>query len=203
MPRPEKVQAVADIKESLEDAEAVFLTEYRGLTVKAVQELRANLRASGAEYKVVKMSLARLAAGDAGLSGLDEYLLGPTALAFANSDPVATAKALKDFSKSHEVFVLKAGVLAGDILSPEQVSRLAEIESREVLLAKIAGAAKAPLMQAAGLFASFNRSAASMFQQLLDKKESGDIAPAEGESTATLPAEEPTETDTAATAEEE
>ena len=203
MPRPEKVQAVADIKESLEDAEAVFLTEYRGLTVKAVQELRANLRASGAEYKVVKMSLARLAAGDAGLSGLDEYLLGPTALAFANSDPVATAKALKDFSKSHEVFVLKGGVLAGDILGPEQVSRLAEIESREVLLAKIAGAAKAPLMQAAGLFASFNRSAASMFQQLLDKKESGDIAPAEGESTATLPAEEPTETDTAATAEEE
>lgn len=203
MPRPEKVQAVADIKESLEDAEAVFLTEYRGLTVKAVQELRANLRASGAEYKVVKMSLARLAAGDAGLSGLDEYLLGPTALAFANSDPVATAKALKDFSKSHEVFVLKAGVLAGDILSPEQVSRLAEIESREVLLAKIAGAAKAPLMQAAGLFASFNRSAASMFQQLLDKKESGEVASAEGESTATLPAEEPTETDTAATAEEE
>jgi len=203
MPRPEKVQAVADIKESLEGSEAVFLTEYRGLTVKAVQELRTSLRASGAEYKVVKMSLARLAAGDAGISGLDDYLLGPTAIAFAKRDPVATAKALKDFSKVHDVFVLKAGVLSGNILSPEEVSRLADIEPREVLLAKIAGAAKAPLTQAAGLFASFNRNAATMFHQLLEKKESGESAPAGGESTATLPAEEPAETDTAASAEEE
>jgi large subunit ribosomal protein L10 len=192
MPRPEKVQAVVDIKESLEGSEAVFLTEYRGLTVKAVQELRRSLRSSGAEYKVVKMTLARRAAGEAGLSGLDEFLLGPTALAFARSDPVATAKALKDFSRTHEVFVLKAGVLSGKVLSPEEVSRLAEIESREVLLAKVAGAAKAPLAKAAGLFASFNRSAASMFQQLLDKKESGSAV-----------AEAPTETDTAASAEEE
>jgi large subunit ribosomal protein L10 len=203
MPRPEKVQAVADIKESLEGSEAVFLTEYRGLTVKAVQELRSNLRSSGAEYKVVKMTLARRAAGEAGISGLDEYLLGPTALAFAKSDPVATAKALKDFSKSHEVFVLKAGVLSGKLLSPEEISRLAEIESREVLLAKIAGAAKAPLAKAAGLFASFNRNAASMFQQLLDKKESGEFTRVGGESTATLPAEEPSETETATSAEEE
>jgi large subunit ribosomal protein L10 len=203
MPRPEKVQAVADIKERLEVAEAVFLTEYRGLSVKAVQELRTSLRASGAEYKVVKMTLARLAAGEAGMSGLDEYLLGPTALAFAKSDPVATAKALKDFSKSHEVFVLKAGVLSGNILSPEEVSRLADIESREVLLAKIAGVFKAPLIQAAGLFGAFNRSAATMFHQLLEKKESGEFAPAGGASTATLPAEEPTETETAASAEEE
>ncbi len=178
MPRPEKVQAVAEIKESLEGSEAVFLTEYRGLSVKAVQELRASLRASGAEYKVVKMTLARLAADDAGIAGLDEHLLGPTALAFAKTDPVATAKALKDFSKSHEVFILKAGVLSGNILGPEEVSRLAEIEPREVLLARIAGAAKAPLVQAAGLFASFNRNAATMFQQLLEKKESGEIAPA-------------------------
>jgi large subunit ribosomal protein L10 len=203
MPRPEKVQAVADIKESLEGSEAVFLTEYRGLTVKAVQELRASLRACGAEYKVVKMTLARRAADDAGISGLDEHLLGPTALAFAKSDPVATAKALKEFAKTHEVFVMKAGVLSGNILSPEDVSRLAEIEPREVLLAKIAGAAKAPLAQAAGLFASFNRNAASMFKQLLDKKESGEIAPAEGEPNASLPAEEPVETDTADKAEEE
>jgi large subunit ribosomal protein L10 len=203
MPRPEKVQAVADIKESLEGSEAVFLTEYRGLTVKAVQELRASLRASGAEYKVVKMTLARRAADDAGISGLDEHLLGPTALAFAKSDPVATAKALKEFAKTHEVFVMKAGVLSGNILSPEDVSRLAEIEPRDVLLAKIAGAAKAPLAQAAGLFASFNRNAASMFKQLLDKKESGETAPAEGESNASLPADEPAETDTAVKAEEE
>ncbi len=201
MPRPEKVQAVADIKERLEGAEAVFLTEYRGLTVKAVQALRRSLRASGAEYKVVKMTLAQLAAGEAGVEGLNEYLLGPTAIAFANSDPVATAKALKDFSKSNEVFVLKAGVLSGNILTPEEVSRLADIEPRPVLLAKIAGAAKAPLSAAAGLFASFNRSAATMFNQLLEKKESGSIL-AEGASEDSLPADEPT-TETADQAEEE
>jgi large subunit ribosomal protein L10 len=98
---------------------------------------------------------------------------------------------------------MKAGVLSGIILTPEDVSRLAEIEPRDVLLARIAGAAKAPLAQAAGLFASFNRNAASMFKQLLDKKESGELAPAGGESNATLPAEEPAETDTAVMAEEE
>ncbi|MDH3190546.1 MAG: 50S ribosomal protein L10, partial [Acidimicrobiia bacterium] len=94
MPRPEKVQAVADIKDKLQSSEAVFFTEYRGLTVKAVQDLRTSLRASGAEYKVVKMTLAKRAADDAGIEGLDEFLVGPTALAFANADPVATAKAL-------------------------------------------------------------------------------------------------------------
>ncbi len=201
MPRPEKVQAVADIKERLEGAEAVFLTEYRGLTVKAVQTLRRSLRDSGAEYKVVKMTLAQLAAGEAGVDGLNEYLLGPTAIAFANSDPVATAKALKDFSKSNEVFVLKAGLLSGNILTAEEVSRLADIEPRPVLLAKIAGAAKAPLSAAAGLFASFNRSAATMFNQLLEKKESGSSL-AEGAAEAPLASDEPT-TETADQAEEE
>ncbi len=202
MPRPEKVQAVADIKERLEGAEAVFLTEYRGLTVKAVQTLRRSLRASGADYKVVKMSLAQRAAGEAGVDGLNEYLLGPTAIAFANSDPVATAKALKDFSKANEVFVLKAGLLSGNVLTPEEVSKLADIEPRPVLLAKIAGAAKAPLSAAAGMFASFNRSAATMFNQLLEKKESGAHLAEGASEEATLPADEPTTT-TADQAEEE
>lgn len=194
MPRPDKIQAVADIRERLEDAEAVFLTEYRGLSVSAIQELRRSLRDSGAEYKVVKMTLAKLAAGDAGIDGIDDYLEGPTALAFAKSDPVATAKALKEFSKVNEVFVLKAGYLSGNILTPEEISKLAEIEPREVLLAKIAGAAKAPLYNLTGMLGSFNRNAASMFAQLLDKKESGEFVPEGGRSDATLPAEEPEET---------
>lgn len=203
MPRPEKVQAVQDIREKLESAEAVFLTEYRGLSVKAVSELRRALRDSGAEYKVVKMTLARLAAGDAGITGLDDHLIGPTALAFANRDPVATAKALKDFAKTGDSLVLKAGYLSGQVLTPEEVSRLAEIEPREVLLAKFAGAAKAPLYAAAGMFASFTRNAASMFSQLLDKKESGEPAPVPAAEEAPEPVEdEPTET-TAAAAEEE
>ena len=201
MPRPEKVQAVADIKERLEGAEAVFLTEYRGLTVKAVQALRRSLRESGAEYKVVKMTLAQLAVGEAGVDGLNEYLVGPTAIAFAMTDPVATAKALKDFSKTNEVFVLKAGLLGGNFLTPEEVSRLADIEPRDVLLSKIAGAAKAPLVKAAGFFGSFNRNAATMFNQLLDKKSSGENL-VEAASEASLPAEEPV-TETADSAEEE
>lgn len=203
MPRPEKVQAVTDIRERLEDARAVFLTEYRGLSVGAVQELRNSLREAGAEYKVVKMTLAKLAAGDAGIEGIDEYLEGPTALAFANTDPVATAKALKEFSQSHDVFVLKAGYLSGNILSPEEISNLAEIEPREVLLAKIAGAAKAPLYNFAGMLASFNRDAASMFTQLLDKKESGEFVVEGGSTDATLPTEEKPEETAADKAEEE
>ncbi len=192
MARPEKVQAVADIREGLESAEAVFLTEYRGLSVQAVQDLRRSLRKSGAEYKVVKMTLAKLAAGDAGIDGLDEFLAGPTALAFAKSDPVATAKALKDFSRDHEVFILKAGYLSGNVLSPEEVSKLAEIDPLDVLLAKIAGAAKAPLFKAAGMFGAFTNNAASMFSQLLDKKESGEFVGGGEEAETSLPAEEPT-----------
>jgi large subunit ribosomal protein L10 len=186
----------------MENAEAVFLTEYRGLSVKAVQELRRSLRASGAEYKVVKMTLAKLAADDAGIEGLDEFLIGPTALAFAQSDPVATAKALKDFAKTHEVLVVKVGYFSGNLLTPEEISKLADIEPREVLLAKIAGAAKAPLVKAAGFFASFNRDAASVFSQLLTKKESGEFVPDGGLGEAVLPEVEPVET-AAPTAEEE
>ncbi len=175
MPRPEKVQAVAEIKEQIEGARAVYLTEFRGLTVSQLQSLRRALRDTGADYKVVKMTLARRATDELGIEGISEHLVGPTALTFAHDDAVATAKALKDASKENESLVLKAGILSGDILLPEQVSRLAEIEPREVLLAKIAGGAKAPLFKAAGMFAAFNRNAANMFSQLLDKKESGEF----------------------------
>jgi large subunit ribosomal protein L10 len=202
MPRPEKVQAVAEIRERLENSRAVFLTEYRGLSVKDVQDLRRSLRRAGADYKVVKMTLAKLAAGAAGIEGLDEFLAGPTALAFADEDAVATAKALKEFSKANEAFVLKAAYLAGEILTPEEVSKLADVEPREVLLAKIAGAARAPLYKAAGMFGSFTRDAASVFAQLLEMKESGETEPVKDAPEASLPAEEPAET-TADAAEEE
>lgn len=170
MPRPEKVQAVADIKGWLEGAQAVYLTEYRGLSVKQLADLRRNLRKTGAHYRVVKMTLARLAVEELGLEILDEQLTGPTALTFADQDVVATAKVLKDFAKETDRLVLKGGLLGRVALAPEQISRLADIEPREVLLAKIAGAAKAPMAQAAGLFASFTRNAASMFSQLVDRK---------------------------------
>lgn len=189
MPRPEKVQAVADIKEQIEAAEAVFVTEFRGLTVTQLQGLRASLRAAGAEYKVVKMTLARLAAAELEITGIDEYLVGPTALAFANTDPVAAAKALKDVGDGNEKFVIKAGILSGEVILPEQVKKLASIEPREVLLAKIAGAAKAPLYKGAGMFASFTRNAATMMSQLLEKKESGDLTPSGDAPAESAPAE--------------
>jgi large subunit ribosomal protein L10 len=170
MPRPEKVQAVADIKGWLEGAQAVYLTEYRGLTVKQLRDLRRNLRKTGAHYRVVKMTLARLAVEELGLDILDEQLTGPTALTFADNDAVATAKALKDFARETDRLVLKGGLLGRVLLGADQVSRLADTEPREVLLAKIAGAAQAPMAKAAGLFASFTRNAASMFSQLIEKK---------------------------------
>jgi len=173
MPRPEKVQAVADIKERIEGAQAVFLAEYAGLPVKDQQALRRELRANDAEFKVVKMTLARRAAGDLEIDSLDELLLGPTGLAFADGDPVGAAKVLKDFAKSHSVFVIKGGLLGDEFLSPEKISELADIEPREVLLAKIAGAMKAPMANLAGLLAALPRNAASVFKQLLEKKEAG------------------------------
>jgi large subunit ribosomal protein L10 len=213
MPRPEKVQAVADIKERFEGAQAVFVTEYRGITVKQLAELRRSLRKTGADYKVVKMTLARRATDGMGIAGLEEKLEGPTALAFANEDAVATAKALRDFARDNDRLVLKAGVMGGDLLRPEQIGALAEIEPREVLLSKIAGAAKAPLAKMAGLLSAFNRNAASMFSQLLDKKESDtppaaaadeakNAEPAE-EPAAEAPAAEPAEVPAAEPAEEE
>jgi len=172
MPRPDKVQAVAEIRERFESAEAVFVTEYRGIAVKQMGDLRRRLREAGAEYKVVKMSLARRAVDELGLTGVGDHLVGPTALAFAQDDPVATAKALRDYSKDDENLVIKLGLLADKVLQPEEVGRLADIEPREVLLAKIAGAAKAPLTAVAGMVSSFTRDAAGLFAALLEKKES-------------------------------
>jgi large subunit ribosomal protein L10 len=171
MPRPEKVQVVADIKERLEGAQAVFLAEYAGLSVQEQQTLRRELRANGAEFKVVKMTLARLAAADLDIDDLDALLLGPTGLTFADGDPVGAAKVLRDFAKDHEVLVVKGGLLGREFLTPERIADLADIEPREVLLAKIAGAFEAPMARMAGLLAALPRNAATAMQQLLEKKE--------------------------------
>jgi large subunit ribosomal protein L10 len=178
MPRPEKVQAVADIKERLEDAAAVFLAEYSGLSVSEQQELRRGLRAAGSEFKVVKMTLARIAATELGHDALIDDLTGPTGLAFASGDAAAAAKVLRDFAKDHEALVLKSGLLGGEPLTPERVAHLAELDSREVLLAKIAGAFQAPMASMAGLMAALPRNLASMVLQLLEKLPADEPAPA-------------------------
>jgi large subunit ribosomal protein L10 len=193
MPRPEKVQAVAEIKARLERAEAVFLAEYAGLSVKQQQTLRRGLRERGAEFKVVKMTLARRAAAELDLSDLDDLFLGPTGIAFADGDPVDAAKALRDFARENEAFSLKGGLLGSEFLTPERVSELADIESRDVLLSKAAGLLQAPMANMAGLLAALPRNLASALQQLIDKRDepaAGSPAPepsavAEEESTST------------------
>ncbi len=182
MPRPEKVQAVADIKERIDGAEAVFLTEYAGLSVKEQQELRRALKANGAEMKVVKMTLTRLAAEGRG-DDFIELLLGPTSLTFADGDPAAAAKALKNFANDHDVLVIKGGLLGDEFLGPERIFQLADLPSRDELLGQVAGVFAAPMSRLAGLLAALPRNAASAFQQLLEKKESeeGSQPPAAGD----------------------
>jgi large subunit ribosomal protein L10 len=170
MARPEKVAVVDEIKDRLENSGAVFVTEYRGLSVPQQQALRRSLRATGAEYKVMKMSLARLAAEGAGKTDLLEWLQGPTALAFTDSDPVLAAKELKTFAAGNEFLVIKGGLLDGETLDRESFLKLADLQPREVLLAMFAGVLKAPLTKMAGLMSAVLRRPASVIQQLLDKK---------------------------------
>jgi large subunit ribosomal protein L10 len=147
MARAEKQAAVAEIVESFNGSAGAVLTEYRGLTVKQLQELRRSLGAN-ANYAVVKNTLAKLAAKDAGISGFDDLLTGPTAIAFINGDVVEAAKGLRDFAKANPTLVIKGGVLDGKPLDAAEVAKLADLESREVLLGKLAGAMLASLSQA-------------------------------------------------------
>lgn len=145
--RPEKAAAVAEIAEAFRSSSAAVLTEYRGLTVKQISDLRTALGAD-TTYSVVKNTLTQIAASDAGLAGLEELLSGPTAVAFIQGEPVAAAKALRDFAKAHPVLVVKGGVMDGKTLTADDIKKLADLESREVLLAKMAGALLASLSNA-------------------------------------------------------
>jgi large subunit ribosomal protein L10 len=147
MARADKQAAVAEIVESFNEASAAVLTEYRGLTVKELQDLRRSLGAN-ANYAVVKNTLAKLAASEAGIAGFEELLTGPTAIAFVKGDIVEAAKGLRDFAKANPTLVIKGGVLDGKPLDPAEIAKLADLESREVLLGKLAGAMLASLSQA-------------------------------------------------------
>jgi len=147
MARADKAAAVAEIVESFNDSAGAVLTEYRGLTVKQLQDLRRSLRGN-ADYAVVKNTLAKLAANEAGINGFDDLLTGPTAIAFINGDVVEAAKGLRDFAKANPTLVIKGGVLDGKPLGAAEVAKLADLESRDVLLGKLAGAMLASLSQA-------------------------------------------------------
>jgi large subunit ribosomal protein L10 len=151
MAQADKATAVADIAEQFKSSTATVITEYRGLTVANLAELRRSLSGS-ATYSVAKNTLIKRAASEAGVEGLDELFVGPTAIAFVSGEAVDAAKAIKKFAKDHKALVIKGGYMDGRALTVSEVERIADLESREVLLAKLAGAMKANLSKAAGLF---------------------------------------------------
>jgi large subunit ribosomal protein L10 len=185
MANSEKDAAIAEITDKFRESGAAVLTEYRGLTVSQLSELRSSLRGH-ATYAVVKNTLTEIAAKEAGITAFDGQLQGPTAIAFVTGDPVEAAKGLRDFAKAHPLLVIKAGVLDGKALSPEEITKLADLESREVLLAKLAGAMKGSLSKAVYLFAAPLAQTARVVDALRAKVE------AQGSATEAAPAAEAT-----------
>lgn len=167
----QKEASVAELTKNFESSTAVLLTEYRGLTVAELKELRNSIR-QDAEYAVVKNTLTKIAARNAGVEGLDDDLKGPSAIAFVHGDPVAVAKGLRAFAKAHPLLVIKGGYFDGAALSPAEVNKLADLESREVLLAKLAGAMKASLTKAAYVFNALPSKAVRTVDALREKQES-------------------------------
>jgi len=182
MANAENTAAVAEIVEHLRNSNAAMLTEYRGLDVKQLKELRRSL-GDNASYAVVKNTLTKIAAKEVGIEGLDADLNGPTAIAYVTGEPVEVAKALRDFAKAHPALVIKSGVLDGKPLTAADVNKLADLESREVLLAKAAGAMKGKLNQAAYVFVALPSQAVRLVEALRVKVE------AEGPTTDAAPAD--------------
>jgi large subunit ribosomal protein L10 len=178
MANQEKTAAVAEITDRFRGSSAALLTEYRGLTMAQLTTLRRSL-GTGTTYRVVKNTLTRLAATEAGYTFPDEVLTGPTAIAFVSGDPVEAAKGLRDFARTNPLLVIKGGVVEGKSLSAEEIRRLADLESRDVLLARLAGALQASLSHAAALFQAPLSQVARLAAALQEKKESdpaGDAA---------------------------
>ena len=167
----QKDASVAELTKSFESSTAVLLTEYRGLTVAQLKQLRNSIR-QDADYAVVKNTLTKIAANKAGISALDDDLKGPSAVAFVHGDFVATAKAMRDFAKANPLLVIKGGYFDGNPLTAAEVGKLADLESREVLLGKLAGAFKASLFGAAYLFTAPAAKAVRTVEALREKQES-------------------------------
>ena len=188
MPKPEKVERVAELKARIEGSDALLLTEYRGLTVSEITELRRSLNEGGASFAVVKNTLMRRAASAAGMSELEDLLSGPSAITFVDGDPVAAAKSVVKATKQFPALVLKGAYMDGKLLSADDAKALAELESREVMLSKIAGMLKSEMSRAAVMF----QAGQSKFLSLLEaykEKVPGDATAAEVEDAADTQAE--------------
>jgi large subunit ribosomal protein L10 len=169
--REEKATSIAELREKLGDARGAVLTDFRGLSVAEITELRTLLRKSAVEYKVVKNTLAKLAVKDTGLAGLASYLEGPTAIAISRKDPVAASKAVSAWAKGRPTFAIKGGVVEGRVVGPAEVADLAELPSREVLLGRMAGAFQAPLQALVQVLSASLRGLANVLDQVRQRKE--------------------------------
>jgi large subunit ribosomal protein L10 len=189
MARPDKTAAVAELANEFRTSEGAVLTDYRGLTVKQLQELRRVL-GDNASYAIVKNTLTKIAAGDAGVAGFDELLVGPTAIAFIKGDAVEVAKGLRDFARVNPPLVIKGGILDGKMLTVGEIARIADLESREVLLGRLAGAMLASLQNAAALFNAPLAQMARLAGALQDKvaADPSELRAAEAETAEAAPA---------------
>ncbi len=178
-----KVTAVAEITEQFKNSSAAVVTEYRGLSVGKLTELRRALGAN-ATYSVAKNTLVKRAAAEAGVEGLDDLFVGPTAIAFVTGEPVDAAKAIKAFAKDNKALIVKGGFMDGKALSVDEVNKIADLDSREVLLSKLAGAFKGNLAKAAGLFNAPASQVARLSLALEEKKAAEGGAPAAAEAAA-------------------
>ena len=170
MKRPEKEAVVAELTEKFRNADAIYLTEYRGLTVPQISELREKL-GRDTSYAVAKNTLARIAAKEAGIEGLDELLAGPTAITFVNGDAIAGAKILRDFAKKNKALIVKGGFYDGTVYDAEGTKQLADLKSRPELLSEMAGAIKCTMSKAAYLFTALPTKAVRTIDALREKQE--------------------------------
>lgn len=176
MPKPEKIATVEEIKDKLSSATIAVLTEFQGLNVAEVTELRKLFRTADVDYKVYKNTLTRIAAQQLGLSGVEEFLVGTTALAFSKDNPVASAKIIKDFSSKHKNFRVKAGILDKKLIASDDVIALASIPSREVLLASVLGAMQSPISGLLSVLQGPIRNLTWVLKNLAEQKGKGESA---------------------------
>lgn len=171
VPRPDKIEAVTSLREKLARCRGALLADYRGLDVGGMAELRRRFRAAGAEYRVVRNNLFRLAAAEAGTAGLGRYLEGPTAVAFVYDDPVTAARVLQGFIREFKLPVVKGAWVEGQVVDAEGVARLAELPPREVLLGRVLGGMQAPLAGMAGCLAGVLRGLVAVLDAVRRQKE--------------------------------
>jgi len=202
MPKQEKIERVAELKERIEGSDALLLAEYRGLTVSEITELRRSLAEGGTKFQVVKNTLMRRAVNDAGVAELEVLLEGPSAVAFVQGDPVAAAKSVVDAAKKYPTLELKGGFMDGKMLSSDDAKALSKLESREEMLSKFAGLVKSEMSKAAALFVGAQSKFVSLLEAYKDKLPGEDVAAAPAEpDAAELEAPEPEAAEPEASAE--